>query len=29
MLLTRKSEYALLSMISIAKSEDPINVDVL
>ena len=29
MLLTRKSEYALLSMISIAKSEEPINVDVL
>jgi Rrf2 family protein len=29
MLLTKKSEYALLSLISIAKSEDPKNVDVL
>lgn len=29
MLLTRKSEYALLSMISIAKSDEPKNVDVL
>lgn len=29
MLLTKKSEYALLSLISIAKSEDPKNVDLL
>ena len=29
MLLTKKSEYALLSLISIAKSDEPINVDVL
>uniref|UniRef100_UPI004047C0CB RrF2 family transcriptional regulator n=1 Tax=Aliarcobacter sp. TaxID=2321116 RepID=UPI004047C0CB len=29
MLLTKKSEYALLSLISIAKSEDPKNVDEL
>lgn len=29
MLLTKKSEYALLSLISIAKSENPKNVDVL
>ena len=29
MLLTKKSEYALLSLISIAKHQDPINVDVL
>ncbi len=29
MLLTKKSEYALLSLISIAKSESPKNVDVL
>jgi Rrf2 family protein len=29
MLLTKKSEYALLSLISIAKSETPKNVDVL
>ncbi len=29
MLLTKKSEYALLSLISIAKSDEPKNVDVL
>ena len=29
MLLTKKSEYALLSLISIAKSDSPKNVDVL
>ncbi|MCT7578266.1 RrF2 family transcriptional regulator [Aliarcobacter butzleri] len=29
MLLTRKSEYALLSLISIAKNKEPKNVDVL
>ena len=29
MLLTKKSEYALLSLVSIAKSEDPKNVDQL
>ncbi len=29
MLLTKKSEYALLSLISIMKSEEPKNVDVL
>ena len=29
MLLTKKSEYALLSLISIAKSDNPKNVDVL
>lgn len=29
MLLTKKTEYALLSLISIAKSEHPVNVDVL
>ena len=29
MLLTKKSEYALLSLISIAKSSDPVNVDQL
>lgn len=29
MLLTKKSEYALLSLISIAKSSEPKNVDVL
>lgn len=29
MLLTKKSEYALLSLVSIAKSEDPKNVEVL
>jgi len=29
MLLTKKTEYALLSLISIAKSDTPINVDVL
>ena len=29
MLLTKKSEYALLSLISIMKSEHPKNVDVL
>jgi Rrf2 family protein len=29
MLLTKKTEYALLSLISIAKSETPVNVDVL
>ena len=29
MLLTKKTEYALLSLISIAKSEDPKNVDEL
>ncbi|WP_198304711.1 RrF2 family transcriptional regulator [Arcobacter vandammei] len=29
MLLTKKSEYALLSLISIAKHEEPVNVDVL
>ena len=29
MLLTKKSEYALLSLVSIAKSKDPKNVDVL
>lgn len=29
MLLTKKTEYALLSLISIAKSDSPINVDVL
>ena len=29
MLLTKKSEYALLSLISIAKSEEPKNVDEL
>ena len=29
MLLTRKSEYALLSLVIIAKSEEPKNVDVL
>jgi Rrf2 family protein len=29
MLLTKKSEYALLSLVFIAKSEEPINVDAL
>ena len=29
MLLTKKSEYALLSLVSIAKSKDPKNVEVL
>ncbi|MBL3520513.1 RrF2 family transcriptional regulator [Aliarcobacter lanthieri] len=29
MLLTKKSEYALLSLISISKSNTPVNVDVL
>ena len=29
MLLTKKSEYALLSLICIAKSDEPMNVDVL
>lgn len=29
MLLTKKSEYALLSLVSIARSEEPKNVDVL
>ena len=29
MLLTKKSEYALLSLVSIAKSDSPKNVDVL
>ena len=29
MLLTKKSEYALLSLVTIAKSENPINVDAL
>ena len=29
MLLTKKSEYALLSLVSIAKSESPVNVDAL
>ena len=29
MLLTKKTEYALLSLISIAKSQDPKNVDIL
>lgn len=29
MLLTKKSEYALLSLISIAKHTDPVNVDAL
>jgi len=29
MLLTKKSEYALLSLVSIAKSDEPKNVDVL
>ena len=29
MLLTKKSEYALLSLISIAQSSEPKNVDVL
>ncbi|QKF58554.1 RrF2 family transcriptional regulator [Aliarcobacter lanthieri] len=29
MLLTKKSEYALLSLISISKSDTPVNVDVL
>ena len=29
MLLTKKSEYALLSLVSIAKSKDPKNVDAL
>ncbi|HFU75145.1 MAG TPA: Rrf2 family transcriptional regulator [Arcobacter sp.] len=29
MLLTKKTEYALLSLISIARSDTPINVDVL
>lgn len=29
MLLTKKSEYALLSLISISKHEEPINVDIL
>jgi len=29
MLLTKKSEYALLSLVTIAKSKEPVNVDVL
>ena len=29
MLLTKKSEYALLSLISISKQKEPINVDIL
>ena len=29
MLLTKKSEYALLSLISIAKHQEPVNVDIL
>jgi len=29
MLLTKKSEYALLSLVSIAKSDEPKNVDIL
>lgn len=29
MLLTKKSEYALLTLISISKHEEPINVDIL
>ena len=29
MLLTKKTEYALLSLISIAKSDHPVNVDIL
>ncbi len=29
MLLTKKSEYALLSLVTIAKSDEPINVDAL
>jgi len=29
MLLTKKSEYALLSLVSIAKSDQPKNVDIL
>ncbi len=29
MLLTKKSEYALLSLLSISKHKEPINVDIL
>ncbi len=29
MLLTKKSEYALLSLISISKHQEPVNVDIL